>query len=395
MGNRKIGNFLAINSSILSMLTLVILVGMGQYMGDKFLPLYLIAFGGSAFAISTLNGMQNLLGAVYSFPGGYLSDKIGYKKSLIVFTLMALVGYAIVILLPSWQSVLVGAIFFIAWSAISLPAVMSLISEAVPKNKRVMGVSMHSLFRRVPMALGPIFGGILIALYGTKSGVRIAFVFAAAFAIISIFIFNKFVKDEERKSKSTSLKKMLKNLTGNLRVLLISDILVRFCEQIPYAFVVVWVVENNGLTALQFGFLTAIEMAVAVTVYIPVAYLADKHRKKPFVAITFGFFTLFPLILLFSRNFEMLVVAFIVRGLKEFGEPTRKSMIMDFAPELEKAGTFGAYYFVRDSVVSVVAFLSAFLWQLSPATDFLTAFVFGVVGTLFFTLKGKSPETVK
>ncbi len=375
------------------MLILVMLVGMGQYMADKFLPLYLIAFGGGAIAISSLNGMQNLLGAVYSFPGGYLSDKIGYKKSLIVFTLMAITGYTIVIFFSSWQSVLIGAIFFIAWSAISLPAVMSLISDAVPKNKRVMGISMHSLFRRVPMALGPIFGGVLIALYGTKSGVRIAFVFATAFAIVSILIFDKFVKDSKKKSESINLKKMLKNIKGNLRILLISDILVRFCEQIPYAFVVVWVVKNNGFTALEFGFLTAIEMAVAVMVYIPVAYLADKYKKKPFVAITFGFFTIFPLILLFSKSFEMLVIVFIIRGLKEFGEPARKSMIMDFAPEMEKAGTFGAYYFLRDSVVSIVAFLSAFLWQTSPAVNFLTAFAFGVAGTMFFIVRRGSPAT--
>ena len=48
------------------------------------------------------------------------------------------------------------------------------------------------------------------------------------------------------------------------------------------------------VTALQFGVLAAIEMATAVVVYIPVAYLADRSTKKPFVAITFIFFTLFP-----------------------------------------------------------------------------------------------------
>ena len=33
---------------------------------------------------------------------------------------------------------------------------MSLIYKVLPENKRTMGVSMHSLVRRIPMALGPL-----------------------------------------------------------------------------------------------------------------------------------------------------------------------------------------------------------------------------------------------
>ena len=100
--------------------------------------------------------MDNLLSALYSFPGGYLADRIGTKKSLLVFNLVAMAGFALVILIPAWQAVLVGAVLFISWSAISLPATMSLIYKVLPQNKRTMGVTMHSLVRRIPMALGPL-----------------------------------------------------------------------------------------------------------------------------------------------------------------------------------------------------------------------------------------------
>jgi len=85
----------------------------------------------------------------------------------------------------------------------------------------------------------------------------------------------------------------------------------------------------------------------------------------------------------------MFVIAFIVRGLKEFGEPTRKALIMDLAPEDAKARTFGAYYLVRDIIVTLAALSSAWLWNRSPATNFLTAAAFGVAGTLYFALFGK------
>jgi MFS family permease len=179
-------------------------------------------------------------------------------------------------------------------------------------------------------------------------------------------------------------------MSPSLGRLLVSDILVRFCEQIPYAFVVVWCMKTiaEPVTAFSFGLLTAIEMTTAMLVYIPVAYFADKSTKKPFVVITFVFFTFFPLVLFFCRSFKWLVLAFILRGLKEFGEPTRKALIMDLAPEDRKAGMFGLYYLLRDITVSIAAFGGAFLWKIGPFTNFIVAFFFGVAGTVFFALYG-------
>ncbi|HQO18233.1 MAG TPA: hypothetical protein PLJ85_03555, partial [Candidatus Cloacimonas sp.] len=111
----KILHFFALNSSMLGMLIMVILVGMGEKMAERFLPLYIIAMGGSSIIIGFLNGMDNLLSALYSFPGGWLADKYGYKKALTVFNLMAMFGYLIVVIFPSWIAVLVGAVFFISW----------------------------------------------------------------------------------------------------------------------------------------------------------------------------------------------------------------------------------------------------------------------------------------
>jgi MFS family permease len=134
-------------------------------------------------------------------------------------------------------------------------------------------------------------------------------------------------------------------------------------------------------------------MVTAMLVYVPVAWLADKYGKKRFVLMTFGFFTLFPLVLVFSKTFAALAVAFVIRGLKEFGEPTRKALIMDLAPEGAKAATFGTYYLVRDVIVSLGAFSSAFLWNISPQTNFLVAFSFGLLGTILFAIFGSDMKT--
>jgi len=400
-GTARISGFLALQRSTVGVLAMVVLLGMGERMAERFLPIYMLALGGGVLAIGLLQAMDNLLSALYSFSGGYLSDRLGTKRALLIFNLVAMAGFALVILIPAWQAVLVGAVLFISWSAISLPATMSLMYKVLPVNKRTMGVTMHSLVRRVPMALGPLLGGLFVGIWGERDGVRLAFGVALVMSMAALFLQQHMIDDDTPDVLSsgnacnlTPEKNPLKLfglMNPAMKGLLITDILIRFCEQIPYAFVVVWSMKvvTAPVSALQFGLLTTIEMATAVLVYIPVAYLADRGAKKPFVLMTFVFFTFFPLVLLFSRFFQWLVVAFILRGLKEFGEPTRKSLIMDLSPDSCKAGMFGLYYLIRDVFVTFAVLGGAFLWQISPETNLVTAFLFGVIGTLGFAVFGR------
>ena len=396
---KRVSNFLGLHQSTVGMLCMVILVGMGEKMAERFLPIYLIALGGGALSIGLLNGLDNLLSALYSFPGGYLSDRFGTKRALLVFNIVAMGGFLIVILIPSWQAVLVGAVFFLSWTAISLPATMSLVASVLPENKRTMGVSMHSLVRRIPMALGPILGGVFIGIWGEVNGVRLAFVAALFLSVVAMLLQQLLIEEDSAEASgdgefSAPEKNpfvLFREMCPALKRLLASDILIRFCEQIPYAFVVVWCMKviEAPVNAFQFGILTSIEMTTALLIYIPVAYFADQSGKKPFIVTTFVFFTLFPLVLLFTKSFSWLVLAFILRGFKEFGEPTRKALIMDLAPADRKAAMFGLYYLLRDVIVSIAAFGGAFLWQIDPNVNFLAAFSFGILGTLGFALWGR------
>ncbi len=387
---RQMLAFLGLRRSMLAMLSMAILVGMGEHMAERFLPVYLLALGGGALSVGFLNGMDNLLSALYSFPGGYLSDKLGYKRALLVFNLIAMAGYLIVIFIHTWWAVILGAVFFLSWTAISLPAIMSLVAAVLPDKKRTMGVSMHSLVRRIPMALGPVLGGLLITWKGEVEGVRWAFGVAFGLALVALVVQQIWVEDRKAAVEAEpNPLKLFRRMSPAFRKLLAADILVRFSEQIPYAFMAIWVIKNHSLSPVTFGLLTTIEMVTAMLIYIPVAYLADRGSKKPFVTITFGFFTLFPLVFLLAHNFWMFVAAFIIRGLKEFGEPTRKALIMDLAPEGQKAAMFGLYYLLRDVVVSLAAFSAGFLWNISPQVNMLTAFGFGLLGTLFFAIFGQ------
>jgi MFS family permease len=193
-----------------------------------------------------------------------------------------------------------------------------------------------------------------------------------------------FMQNKTSNEATISFLGVVKTFTPALRELLVSDILIRFCERIPYAFIILWAMDHGGLTAQQFGYLVTFEMVTAMLCYIPVAHLADKYGRRPFVLITFVFFTLFPVTLLWAHDFKWLALAFVVRGLKEFGEPARKALIIGEAAPERRARTYGAYYLIRDCTVTSGSFLGAWLWSVSPQANFIGAAICGALGTLWF-----------
>ncbi len=84
------------------------------------------------------------------------------------------------------------------------------------------------------------------------------------------------------------------------------------------------------------------------------------------------------------HSFSALVIAFMIRGFKEFGDTSRKALIIGYSDSYRRGQMVGAYYLVRDLIVSTAAILGAYLWKLGPALNFLGAAAFGVAGTIFY-----------
>jgi MFS family permease len=139
-----------------------------------------------------------------------------------------------------------------------------------------------------------------------------------------------------------------------------------------------------GVSGRQVGILIAIEMLAATLCIIPASHYADRHGREPFVIVTFIMFTLFPISLLLSRSFSALVVAFVIRGLKEFGDTSRKAIVIGYSDPDRRGQTVGTYYLVRDLIVSTGAILGAYLWKLGPGLNFVGAAALGAAGTIFY-----------
>jgi MFS family permease len=384
---RNLAEFLALKRNTSLLLAALVLAGTGEKLWVNFAPKYLETLGASVLIIGLFDAIQTLLGAVYAYPGGWLTDRWGQRRALMFFSILAAGGYALVLVWQHWLALLAGAFLFLAWSALSLPTTFSVVATSLQARQHTMGIGVQSLVRRLPMMLGPLAGGWLIGRVGVVQGVQHALLLCIALSLLTM-VFQWFMADSDAVSPesrtNSSFFEVVKSFTPELRELLASDILIRFCERIPYAFVILWAMNHGGLTAQQFGVLIAIEMGTAMLCYLPVAHLADKYGRRPFVLATFVFFTLFPVSLLWAESFGWLAVAFVVRGLKEFGEPARKALIIGEASPEFRARTYGAYYLIRDCVVTTGSLIGAWLWSIGPRVNFVGAALCGGLGTMWF-----------
>jgi len=431
----RIVDFLALKRNTALLLGALVLALTGERLWLGFAPKYLETLGAGVWIIGLFDALQTLLGALYAYPGGWLTDRWGQRRSLLLFNALSVGGYCLVFFWTHWLALMLGAFLFLAWSALSLPTTFTVVATSLEARQHTMGIGVQSMVRRVPMMLGPLFGGWLVEQLGWTSGIRWALFICIVLGLLTA-VFQWFMVEPSTAppminkptpgrseppsrrsgamarraggegkhgsarlalpanevteataagaSSAVGFRHVVASFTPALRELLVSDILIRFCERVPSAFVILWAMNHGGLDARQFSYLITIEMVTAMLCYIPVAHLADKYGRRPFVLVTFTFFTLFPATLLWATNFAWLGVAFLIRGLKEFGEPARKALIISEANPALRARTFGAYYLIRDCVVTAGSFLGAWLWSISPRANFIGATACGALGTMWF-----------
>src|SRR5881396_3500947 len=383
----RLADFFGLKRNLVILLIAIFVIGAGEELWMRFVPKYLLAVGATVFVIGLYDALRTLVGAIYAYPGGVLVDIWGHRRAFIIFNVVSIAGYALVLLVPNWAAVIAGMFLFLSWTCFSLPATFSLVGAALAASRHSMGVGVQSVIKRLPIMIAPIFGGMLIDRFGIINGVRIALVVSIFLSAVTILV-QRQLREEPREEAPAderwSFWQSLREFNRPMRRLLLSDILIRFCERIPYAWVVISAMDYIGVSGEQVGVLTAIEMLAATLCIIPASHYADRHGREPFVLVTFIMFTLFPLSLLVSRSFSALVIAFMIRGFKEFGDTSRKALIIGYCEPQRCGQMVGAYYLVRDLIVSAGAILGALLWKLGPALNFLGAAALGVIGTIFY-----------
>jgi len=364
-------------------------LALGEELWQAYVPVYLTALGAGGVIVGFFGSLKDLLDSVYQYPGGWLADRIGRRRALLFFTSLATAGYVVYAIAPAWPILFAGLFGVMAWKSGAFPTTFAIIGDSLPRERRAVAFGVQSVLVRVPRVIGAPIGGLLIASLGTVAGIRAALivtiVLAAAVLMVQRYGFREDVRPAPPHEYS-NVRSVFRALPTSLKRLLTADCIVRIGEGIAASFIVLFVTSTLHYSASDYGVLYAVQQAIAIAFYLPAGRLAEFTGRRPLVLLTFVFFAVFPLAIRLADTFPALLVAFVIGGLKEFGEPARKSLIVDLAPDHLRGRAVGVYYGIRNLLVVPAGVIGGLLWQRSPTLPLEAAAVVGAIGMLAFAL---------
>jgi MFS family permease len=201
----QVVNYLSLERNVSIASAAVFILGLGEELWKKFLPKYLEALGATMPVIGLFGTAQDFFDAVYQYPGGWIADRVGRRRALLMFVALASAGYIVYLLSPSWPFVFLGLALVMAWQSMASPAIFAIIGDALPRERRAMGFTLQSILKRVPIAIAGLYylvrslsitpaalvGGLLWSI-----APEVPFIVARVIGLIGTFVFAATVEEK-------------------------------------------------------------------------------------------------------------------------------------------------------------------------------------------------------
>lgn len=87
--------YLALERDVLVLSVAMFAFSLGYQGTNQYMAEYLYALGAGPLVVGLFGSFGNLVSAVYPYPGGAVSDRIGSRRALTLFGLLSAVGFAV------------------------------------------------------------------------------------------------------------------------------------------------------------------------------------------------------------------------------------------------------------------------------------------------------------
>jgi MFS family permease len=405
--------WLALNASTGALLAAILLVGMGTELWSPLMPEYLATLAAPILLIALYGSAKDLLEAANFYLGGILAARFNTRRALLLFNALPLAGLIVLLVWPSKFAVFVALPFIGVWNSIAGPATLRVVGDTLAEHRRSMAFSLQSIQKRLSSLLAYFVSGALVLWLGKENGVRAGVALSIVLVTVSLVIQFHYMRTAVSDKLLATYRplELLRRFDPQLRRLLVSDICVRWCDGMPRELVILYCVpllmpflrssanqtpedlSNAAVAFYVYGLLVVLNVT-SLLLYLPVGHWASRggSAKKPFIGLTFIFFALFPIALVTlggTAGVWGLVLAFVIGGLREFGEPARKAMITELVPADCRTQAIGVYWAARSAAIVPASLTGGLIWWLTerPEVMLWCAGGFGALGAALFYMR--------
>ncbi|UCG37500.1 MAG: MFS transporter [Candidatus Bathyarchaeota archaeon] len=370
------------------LITSWILIDFAVEIPVAYYALYVLGLGATETIVGTIGLFQFLALASMQFPGGYLADKFGRKWLISSMTFGVTLSYIFYAIAPSWHFILIGAVLMSFFNSTYQPALMAMVADSLPPEKRGMGFGIVTLIASASTTPGPVVAALLFSNFGLIQGMRIGYgiivgLFLIA-AILRAFKLKETMVTVERpglseilKSYPVALKESLavwKKVPSSMLYLFLSLLITQFGFATVMLYFPLFAINELLIDAAIWPLIMAAVPITIIILSIPVGKAVDKAtRKIPLLAsyLVFGA----SMWLFMNGNITVLFVSLALVGVGQvmlnaaFG-----ALQADLTPRAERGKVMGFANFVGFIVMALGNLAGGVLYEhFSPHLPFLVA----------------------
>jgi len=349
--------------------------------------------------------------ASVQFPGGYLADRYGRRWLVSTLTFGVALSFVFYVFAPSWEWVLVGAIIG-NFCLLYQPALMAMISDSTPAERRGMAFSITTLIANVATTPAPIVAGVIVAVFTRPVGMRIAYVIVVLFYLTAAILRSKLtetIKTEEKirprdlvASYPRAVKEswaVWKKVPRSVFFLFIANLIITFAISMGQLFFAVYAVvgERSVLNISEFDWalISSALFLTMILVAIPVGKFIDKIGRK--VPLLISELIFIPAVLLFVYgNVPRLFIAMPLFGAGQLlFFSSFASLQTDLVPRENRAKVIGFSQFVGYVLMALGFLAGGIIYSFMPQLPFLLILAFlapSFLIILFFVHEPKQRE---
>ncbi|TYP93859.1 putative arabinose efflux permease, MFS family [Fodinibius salinus] len=321
----KLIKTLGINKGVLALSVARMADAMGNSILFILIPLYVAKLPSNfvdfpvPILVGILISLFGFIAAIFQPVMGALSDKLNMRKKLIQAGL-GLIGISTLffIFADNFIHLLILRTLQGLGVAITIPAVLSLMTLITERSTRGGSMGVYSTFRIIGFAIGPVVGGYLQVHYGFDA----AFYLGSGFIILSMLLVQSWVKEvkiETDKEVTRHLKVFDLSLYGDG---ILTAALATFAMACCFSMVTTLENEFNArleMTAIGFSIAFSMLMVGRLISQVPLGHFSDKFGRKPFILGGLAIMGLTTIIMGEVQTLTQLIIVRLLQGIAAAG----------------------------------------------------------------------------
>jgi MFS family permease len=409
VGNRLRSEFSFIRGNYLILVISWVLMDFAGEMPSLYYgPFVIYDLGATAAILGMIGFVQTLALAAVQFPGGYLADRYGRKWLISTLTFGVALSFLFFVFGPSWQWILIGVVIG-SFCLIYQPALMAMIADSTPPERRGMAFSLTTLIGNVATTPAPIVAGIIVTLYTRAFGMRICYAIVVLLyfgaALLRTRLKETIKTDEKIRPRDLlanyprAIKESIavwKTVPRSMFFLFIANLIVTFSISLAQLFFSVYAVEGEDsvlhLSQLDWALVSTALFITMILAAVPIGKSIDKiGRKTP---LLLSLVILVPGILLFAYgNLATLYVAMPLIGLTQLlFFSSFQSLQTDLVPREKRAKLIGFSQFVNYVFMAFGMLTGGLIYSFNPQLPFILILIATIPAFLVLALLVHEPE---